>query len=214
MRTKILLIRHGESMANAMGVFAGSTDVPLSETGRRQAAVTADFLKEVPVDAVYASDLCRAVETAEAVARPRGLSVNIEPGLREINCGQWEGLSHEEIARRFPELLRVWREDLGKAELPGGESVAQVSRRAMEALARIAGRHCGETVCIASHGMVIRCLAVAVSGWGTEGMMRLDFAANASVTTIFWEDGRFSLEEYGHADHMGDLATYFTEKSV
>src|SRR5262245_65615545 len=101
--TELLLTRHGETDWNREHRVQGHTDVPLNENGREQARALAERLVDVPLAAIYASDLARARETAEIVARRLGLGVVLDPGLREKNFGSWEGLTDVEIAERFPD---------------------------------------------------------------------------------------------------------------
>ena len=108
--TTILLARHGETDWNAVGRWQGHTDRPLTELGRRQAAELAERLADVELDAVYSSDLLRAVETAEPVAKRLGLPLQTLPELREVDVGTWAGLTRDEVAERFPDGFRRWSE--------------------------------------------------------------------------------------------------------
>ncbi len=148
MATTILLVRHGETDWNRDGRVQGHTDVPLNDTGRDQARALAESLADDPVDAVYASDLVRARDTASGVADNRGLPVVQLPELREKNFGTWEGLTREQILTRFP------------AARPGhwgdGETRDEMSRRVLDALSRIAASHEGETVVVVTHGGPLR----------------------------------------------------------
>ena len=147
--TTLLLIRHGESRANRDGFFAGQTDVPLEERGLLQAQVTASFLvRSYTVDAVYASDLRRAYDTGKAVAQLLGKPVILEPMLREICAGQWQGMPFDRLVAQYPKEYLVWRTDIGKCQCPDGESVAQLGVRVLEALTRIARENPGKTVVV------------------------------------------------------------------
>jgi broad specificity phosphatase PhoE len=145
--TTILLARHGETDWNVEGRLQGWDDRPLNETGRRQARELAQRLADVPFDAVYASDLARARETAEIVARPHGVPVVVDPDLREMHYGSWSGLTRSEIAERFP---GVDRHD--------GETRHEHLDRVLGAADRIARRHPGERILIVSHGGSMRAL--------------------------------------------------------
>jgi 2,3-bisphosphoglycerate-dependent phosphoglycerate mutase len=145
--TTILLARHGETDWNREGRLQGWDDRPLNELGRQQARELAGRLADVPFDAVYASDLSRARETAEIVAEPHGVPVLIEPGLREMDYGSWSGLTRAEIEQRFPGDDRH-----------DGETRAQHLERVLAAAERIAARHPGERILIVSHGGSLRAL--------------------------------------------------------
>jgi broad specificity phosphatase PhoE len=146
--TTILLARHGETDWNVEGRVQGHTDRPLNETGVAQARALAEELADEQVDAVYASDLGRALETARAVAEPRGLPVVPIPGLREKDFGTWEGLLDEEILERFPQAQHgPW----GDAETPD-----ELEERVLATLREIADRHPGGRVLVVSHGGPLR----------------------------------------------------------
>jgi broad specificity phosphatase PhoE len=146
--TTILLARHGETDWNAESRVQGHTDRPLNEVGTTQAAALAEELAGERIDAVYSSDLSRALDTARAVADPRGLPVESIPGLRERNFGTWEGLLDEEILERFPQAhTGPWGDD---------ETPEQLDERVLEALRAIASEHPDGQVLVVSHGGPLR----------------------------------------------------------
>jgi broad specificity phosphatase PhoE len=145
--TTILLARHGETDWNREGRWQGWADPPLNDTGRAQAERLADELQELPFDAVYASDLRRASETAEIVAAPHGVPVRTDPGLREIDVGSWSGLTRIEIEERFPD-----------GERPDGETRAEHAARVLQAVERIARKNLGHRILIVSHGGSLRAI--------------------------------------------------------
>jgi broad specificity phosphatase PhoE len=173
--TTILLARHGETDWNVERRVQGHTDRPLNERGRAQARELAEELATEPVDAVYSSDLARALETAHAVADPRGLQVEVMAELREKDFGTWEGLLDVEILDRFPEAHNgPW----GDAETPD-----ELAERVLAALHQIAHRHPGGNVLVVSHGGPLRAVLrlCAVAG--------LDRIANCHVARIAVENG-------------------------
>src|SRR4051794_23762939 len=145
--TTILLARHGETDWNVEGRLQGWDDRPLNTTGRTQARELAERLADVPFDAVYASDLSRARETAEIVAEPHGVPVVVDSDLREMNYGSWSGLTRSEIEERFPGQTRH-----------DGETREEHLGRVLAAAERIAAGHPGERVLIVSHGGSLRAL--------------------------------------------------------
>jgi probable phosphoglycerate mutase len=153
----LLLIRHGETGWNAQGRIQGHRDTDLSERGRRQAQVLARYLAAAgtPIDAVVASDLARARQTAEPLAAVLGLPLAIDPRLRERGFGLFEGHTYEEAEARWPNEYAIWRRrDAGYA-VPGGESYLQTRARTLESLHDIAARHGGATVAVVTHGGVL-----------------------------------------------------------
>lgn len=143
--TKFLIIRHGQSTANLEERYAGWYDAPLTELGRKQAAITTDYiLKNYHVDAVYSSDLIRAVETVKEIAARANVPLVKEKALREIDGGEWEGKQVEEIAREYPEQAYLWKTDIGKARPTGGESFAELQVRIDSAFRKIAAENDGK----------------------------------------------------------------------
>jgi alpha-ribazole phosphatase len=153
--THLILIRHGETDWNAEGRYQGQIDIPLNKRGREQAAQLAQALSDAHLAAIYASDLARASETAEVLARAAGLQVQVDPRLREINQGRWEGRLFSEIRAEYPEELRRRRDDLLAFAPPGGEVVRQVKERVLAAIADIVRRHPAQSVAIVSHGLAL-----------------------------------------------------------
>lgn len=151
--TTLLLVRHGETDWNAEHRWQGHTDVPLNDRGRAQARRLAEELAAQAPAAVYASDLSRAVETAEIVARRLGLDVVTDPDLREMNVGSWEGLTRDEIEGR------VW----------DGEPREAHAARVLAAIGRIAERHPWERVLVVAHGGCLRrvqeAIGAEIDGW-------------------------------------------------
>ena len=143
----LILARHGETDWNRDGIWQGHGDPPLNDLGRRQAAELAERLAEVEIDTLYSSDLRRAFETAEIIARAKGLSITADPELREMDVGSWSGFTTEEIQERFPE-----------AAYHDGEAREAFHTRAVGALDRIAKAHDGQRVLVVTHGGVVRAL--------------------------------------------------------
>jgi len=186
---RLILVRHGETEWNAEGRYQGWTDVPLNETGKRQAVALGRRLAREDIHAIYASDLRRAWETAMIIAAPHGLPVRSERRLREIDFGIWEGLTYSEIKQRHPQILTAWEADPLSVVLPGGESLGQVSTRIQATLKDIAQAHQDQTVLLVAHGgslQVLLCLAL-----GLVPQARWQFLLEAACLTelCFHEEG-------------------------
>lgn len=189
--TTILLARHGETDWNAVGRWQGHTDRSLTERGRRQAAELADRLANVEIDAVYSSDLLRAVETAEPVAKRLGLPLQTLPELREVDVGTWAGLTRDEVAERFPEGFRRWSE--WQTGWEDGETYDEMGERVVGAILRLAGEQEGGRILVVSHGGAIRALHAAAAGIDIAAYRQLrPVVQNARVTSILVENGRLS----------------------
>jgi len=188
--TTVLIARHGQSTWNAEHRWQGHADPPLSDEGRRQAAALAELVASRGVVAVYSSDLARARETAEIAARAIGLRLVTDPTLREINVGEWQGLTTEEIEERFPD---AWaRHSAGGDGWLQGETHAAMSARIVAAVTRITNAHPGETILCVIHGGVIRALlAHAASLALVEYRQTRPGPRNGSLAGIVVEDGQF-----------------------
>lgn len=138
---QIVLVRHGATDWNLQGRCQGSTDRELSEAGIRQAEQISRLLSGEKFDAVYSSHLRRARQTAELISRPHELPVHIEEKLRELDHGELEGLTFNEIKSRYGEFLARWRTEPADIRVPGGERLADVADRAWNGLHGILERH-------------------------------------------------------------------------
>lgn len=206
--TKFLIIRHGQSTANLEERYAGWYDAPLTELGRKQAAITTDYiLKNYHVDAVYSSDLIRAVETVKEIAARVNVPLVKEKALREIDGGEWEEKQVEEIAREYPEQAYLWKTDIGKARPTGGESFAELQVRIDSALRKIAAENDGKTVVVASHGGAIRTMQCLFENVPIEDMRKVPWTPNASVSEVNYENGKYTPVRLGYTGHLGTLIT-------
>ena len=162
---EILLVRHGATDWNLQGRCQGSSDRELSEAGERQAREIARSLSGENLSAVYSSRLIRARRTAHFISEPHGLPVQIEDDVRELDHGALEGLTFEQIKAEFPEFIRRWRTEPAELQVPGGERLIDVQRRAWEGLNRIAQRHQGsKTVVVVSHNFPILGIICHITG--------------------------------------------------
>lgn len=164
---KLLLIRHGQTDWNIARRFQGHSNVPLNEFGRKQAAALADRLSAQQVDALYSSDLERAFETAKMIVHLSSCKPNLHSDLRlrEINFGDWEGLSYNEIKEKYPEALLARENDVYKNAPPNGETLEQLTVRVQSMLDELYARHKDQAVLIISHGGVLQillCLALKI----------------------------------------------------
>ncbi len=214
MKTRLYLIRHGESLGNMERRFLGHTDLDLSELGYIQADMTAKALADVHFDYIYSSDLIRAYNTALPHAKLRDMKINTSKELREIYVGKWEGKTVDEILEEYEDLfINGWRRNFGLTTPPNGESVLSGGKRFFSELKRIASAHKGKTVLVASHAAVIRSFWSIVMGLKPEKFAEgLHFAGNASFSIVDFEDGVFTPIEYSNSEHLGELATYVDER--
>ena len=211
--TKLILVRHGQSLANAGLIFAGHSDFDLSELGHKQASLLADHLvSHEKISAIYSSDLSRAYHTATPTAERLSLPITKDEALREIYAGEWDGRTFAQIEEIYADDFRVWREDFSHAHPTGGESVPEVYRRAVPRILALCRPHDGETILITTHATVVRALHAYANGFSDDEMGKVRFCGNAAMN--FYEIEGDTVRElcYDFDEHLGDLATEVPKK--
>lgn len=162
---KLYLVRHGETAGNVNGWYQGSTDIPLNDKGIAQAQCLSHYLADTHFDAVYSSTLKRARKTAEIVAAPHGLEVESHDELQEVNFGDWEGHTYEEIQRLWPGEIEAFYDSHGVMRAHGGESFIDVEHRATAKVKELVSRHKnGDQIMVVCHGATLRCLLFGLLG--------------------------------------------------
>lgn len=203
--TKFVLIRHGYSEFNHLKKFAGQLDVALTPLGVRQAEITGEYiLKNYQIDAVYASDLSRAIDTAKPVANALGLPVHTDKRLRELDVGVWTNMFFTQVREQYAVEYAEYRNG---GRCLGGESMAQLQTRAVQALRDIASLHENQTVLVASHGGTIRAILRFVYGYSLEEMNKLPIVPNNSITELYFDKGAFEVVNFAYEDHLISLKT-------
>lgn len=201
MPARLVLIRHGQSTWNQEHRIQGQLDPPLSEQGRRQATLLAARLAGRRFAGFYASDLKRALETAEIVGEVIGLAPTPLASLREVFLGEWEGLTSEEIAQRYPEAWARWVEEPDWDVVPGGESQAAFDVRVAAAVDDITRRHAHGDVLAVTHGGVIQVALHRVVGTPSRGLFPFRIQ-NASITLLERRDGRSVIGGVNDIAHL------------
>jgi broad specificity phosphatase PhoE len=187
---RLVLWRHGQTQWNVEGRFQGQSDIPLDPAGVEQAELAARLLAALRPDAIYVSDLSRAVATAAPLARLTGLTMMPDKDLRERFGGVWEGLTDLEIRTRYPEEHAQWMP-------PGGESSAGVAERAGAAMERIAdGLAPGALAVVVSHGAALRLGASRLLGFPADLYGALGPLANCAWSVLDRRRGRWRLLEH------------------
>jgi broad specificity phosphatase PhoE len=182
--------------------YRGRFDVPLNPTGVRQARLTALRISsaEKPA-AVYSSPLSRAKSTAQAIADLLSLHVEELPELIDMNFGQWEGLSVDEVGARWPELLTEWHTAPHTVHMPGGESLDQVRQRCIKALEHIGSNHPGQTVIAVSHTDFNRTMLLLILGLGNDRLWHLR-QDTCAINEIEMDNGEFTLVSMNETSHL------------
>ena len=202
---ELLLVRHGESTANAKGIWQGQMEFPLSERGRAQASLAGHGLSRQPFEGLYSSPLSRAFETAEIIRDRTGFAGEVVPveGLSERNGGILEGHTWDEQERRNPELARKFLAipEEERWALVGAETDEEVIARFEEALLSIRALHPGGArIVVVSHGGVMRAFLREL--FGPEVLPGVQRAANASITRLQWGEMGPRLLEVGSTAHL------------
>ncbi len=197
--TRILLVRHGATEWNINKRAQGHADIDLNEEGRKQALQTARQLAEEPIEAVYASDLRRAVDTARPIAEVHGLEVQTDGRFREIDQGEWEGLHTDEIRVRWPNL---WGPHRHYSQRPGGESPQHVRARALDGLKDAVAAHPDGKIVVVSHGGTIRWVAAEALGYDDKRSARLRGIGNGAVVCMDAKiaDDKLELANFSRLD--------------
>jgi len=165
MAVQIVLVRHGATDWNLQGRCQGATDRELNAVGIQQAKNIAAAFTAEPIAAIYSSNLKRARQTAESIAGPHNLPVRIERDIRELDHGELEGLTFNEIKDNYPDFISRWRTTPAEVQVPGGEKLADVAERAWTSLNRIVGQHDdGKTVVVVSHNFPILGIVCRITG--------------------------------------------------
>lgn len=201
MQTLLLLIRHGETAWNVEGRIQGHVDQPLNDTGLAQARAVGNRFRTETLDCIYASDLTRAMQTAQPVAEAGRLTIAPDPALRERHLGVLQGLTGDEARTRAPQAWTVFRSRASTADLEGGESLAVFASRALATLERIARENAGNRIAIVTHGGVLDAAYRRARGMALDAPR--DFPVyNASVNLLGFDGARFEVLRWGDVSHL------------
>jgi len=201
--TRVLAIRHGETAWNVDGRIQGQLNVPLNDMGRWQVHRLALALADENIAAIYSSDLLRALETAQAVARASGDAIVTDAGLRERGFGAFEGLSYKEISARWPGLAERWRKRDPEFGAPGGETLNQFYARSIATATRLAALHPGQTIALVSHGGVMDCLYRAAARVALDAPRSWQLG-NAAINRLLYTPQGFTLIGWSDDYHLDD----------
>ena len=199
--TRLIAVRHGETAWNVDTRIQGQLDIGLNATGLWQAQRAGQALADERIGAIYASDLSRAWQTAEEIAKPHGLAVQPEPRLRERAFGHFEGLSFAEIEATLPVQAKLWRERDPEFEPDGGESLLVFRDRVTGVASELAARHPGELVVLVAHGGVMDVLYRAATRQALQAPRTWQLG-NAAINRMLWTPEGFSLVGWSDTAHL------------
>jgi 2,3-bisphosphoglycerate-dependent phosphoglycerate mutase len=199
--TELLFIRHGQTDWNLQQRFQGQIDVPLNATGRAQADRLAARLATEPHDALFSSDLQRALQTAAPLASAWGRPAAVQAGLREQHFGLLEGLDVPTIQALHPALWQQWVEQDADFAAPGGESQRQFHRRVLDAVRTLAADVAGRRVAVVTHGGVLDMLWRTAHGLPLSGLRACEIP-NTGLNRLRWVDGTLQIDSWADAAHL------------
>ena len=199
---EIYLVRHGETESNTEKRYRGWTESPLTPKGARQAEEVGFFLGGQKIDSLFCSDLKRAVKTARVIGAGSGLEPAVTPLLREINFGDWEGFTYDELEMSFGDAIRLWFDDPFNRAAPGGETLTEVYMRMQKFLVQLMNEAAdGQRIAAVSHGGSIRALLFRVLNLSKKNFWDIKID-NASVSLIRKEGSQFKVVYYNRSDYL------------
>ncbi len=200
---KIILVRHGFSVYNRESRFSGQIDVELNEQGVLQAKETAEYVvKNYKIEKIYSSDLVRAKKTAELVSGALDLPVIYDKDLRELDVGEWGGLTFDETRAKYPEEFKLYTTNFGRAKPVGGERIVDFIDRVEKVIHKIAKESDGKTVLISTHGGVVRSVKCAFDKVNIDDVHFVPRIANSSISILEYENGTGKMTLYGYNEHL------------
>lgn len=211
---EFLLIRHAESIANTEGIYQGWTyDTDLSTKGKKQARAVTKALGQYSIDKLYASPLKRTWQTAEEICQ--GLLLGeptAEDRIKEINHGEWEGLSTQQIEEQYPDMYQQWKSDPENVSFPGGETVSDVKNRAFEFLKEI-GNQDYRRVAVVTHDAVIRVILTQVLRREMKDLWIYELDA-AGYSIIEWHSKLPKVIKINENEHLNSLASDLSQHAL
>ena len=210
---RIILVRHGETKWNKEGRFQGQKDIPLSACGMKQACFLADALRPVPIDICLSSPLSRAFTTCRLCAEPHSLPVSSDARLTEINHGAWEGMSSDEILASDGERLRLWHSHPDQVTMPSGESLEDVSERAVSFLKDLPARYSGKTILVTAHDAVNQVILCHMLGIRLDHFWQIK-QDNTCINIAEYTELSWRIVLLNSTAHMGYLFSGIEQKGL
>ncbi len=211
--TRIYLIRHAEAEGNLYRRVQGHYDAMVTGRGLEQIKALEARFRDVPIDAVYSSDLYRTKTTAKAVYVPHGLPLRTDPGLREVNCGVWEDKPWGYVGREWKEQLHFFDTSNPNWHVEGSETFQLLRDRLTGTLTKLAAAHDGQTLAVFSHGMAIRNALAALMGLSVEEGKQVPHCDNTGVSLLEYDGGKWNIVFMNDNSHLPEeLSTFAGQK--
>jgi broad specificity phosphatase PhoE len=201
--SELILARHGETVWNIEKIYRGRTDVDLDEVGIKQAELLGKYLTNYGIEAIYSSPLKRALDTANAIARYQNIDVQIAESLLDFDYGEWQRLPELEVERLYPALLSEWYNNPHKVRMPGGESLEDVRKRAIEIVNDVISTYQGSVVLV-SHRVVNKVLICSLLGLDNSHFWNIKQDVGG-VTIFDYIDGRFVLTRHNDTSYLKEM---------
>jgi len=196
----LILVRHGETEWNVQGRYQGESDVPLSDLGKLQAELVAERLVDQKIDAIYASDLKRALKTAKIIAEKHSPKIISEPRLRELKFGVVEGLTFDQAEAQYPNMVSAWLDDFNNTP-EGAETIQAFNARIVSLLESLRQEHNGQVVLLVGHGGSLSEILRVVLGLSREKRWYLEME-NASLSEVLIAEDYISLRRLNDTCHL------------
>lgn len=204
MLTIIYLIRHGQTSWNKEGIFRGRTDIGLDETGLKQAEYVGRSLKNLKIDKIYSSPLSRAWQTAQIIGKFHNLEVQTLEGIIDMSFGNWEGRYHLEIKEKDSERYKKWMEAPHLVDIPGGESLDQVRKRAIASLEEVIESNPGKNIVLVSHRVINKVIICGILGLDNSHFWQIAQDPTA-INIIHFRNGNYILSLMNDTCHLRGL---------
>jgi broad specificity phosphatase PhoE len=202
--TSIYLVRHGQTAWNKEEIFRGRSDIPLNETGLKEAELAGEYLRNKGIHAIYSSPLSRALQTAQKIGQFHNLEIQPLMGMIDMSFGEWEGKSLKEVQEKDEKRYRLWIEEPHRVKLPGGESLEEVRIRSMAALEEVIQKHPGKTLALVSHRVINKVLICGILGIDNSHFWQIGQDTTA-INLIQSKNGRYILSLLNETCHLKPL---------
>jgi probable phosphoglycerate mutase len=203
--TKIVLVRHGHVLGISPERFRGRADLALTAQGRREAEATSRRIRATwQPAAVYVSPLSRCRDTGSAIGRQFGLAPTPLDGIVDIDYGEWQGLTPDEVSGRWPRELDLWHRAPDRATIPGGETLQQVQDRVAAAVRAVDAAHPQETVVLVGHDSVNRVMLLHALDIPLAKFWRIR-QSPCAINEIDLDEHGFFIITVNQTDHLRDL---------
>ena len=186
--SRVYVVRHGQTAWNVGEIFRGRADIPLDETGKQEAHLAGEALKNETLHAVYSSPLSRSIETGENIAKFHNLPVTPFDAIIDISYGEWEGLENQVVKEKYPELHALWQREPHKVKFPGGESLDEVRLRTMKGLEDLLVKHQDENFVLVAHRVPNKVICCALLGLDNSHFWRIQQDTASTNLFIFRND--------------------------